>query len=655
MKNKLVFKLGIQMLLVVLIIAAVFYFIISMQARQLEQGVLDKAKLFSSILGLHLDRIISDNLDAYSRLQQAVVNLTRGQDQIENIRIISPEFTILVSNLKDEIWQKADAAEIKILKEVLDKKTEQSKTEKLLGKDRIIHYLPLFSGDKGVAKGSLIGVLELGVRFPSQQAQVMAYLRTNMSVYFKQEATAMAHALSDSLRDVLNQVRRNSQYLNVLTENIREDTDIQDIKVLSRDLILLETADVAKALSFIDVKENSLYREVMRKETAISARSSPGGKNIMEVVSPLYALNSGKKHVDGVVGVTISLDRVAALVRERRNNILFMSLVIIVMFFVLIGMFFRVAVLAPVKQLGDMAAKVGQGDFSQRVRLNAKDEIGELAESFNRMSTELERSKKEIEDWNLHLQDKVQKISRELEEKQAKLTETQRMASLGILSSGIAHEINNPLNIILGHTQMLLKEVRGNNGLRDAEETKRLLGIIEEYTKRCAHIVQSLLQFAQKKEVYFRETDLRAALENAIMFTSSRLAKKNVEMRKEIAGNLPQIQADGVQLEQVFINIILNAEQSTPDDGTISVRAGLDSRCENIEIVFTDTGSGIDEEDLKRIFDPFFTTRSPGEGVGLGLSISYGIIKNHGGDIKVESVFGQGTTFAIHLPVKIDK
>ena len=330
-----------------------------------------------------------------------------------------------------------------------------------------------------------------------------------------------------------------------------------------------------------------------------------------------------------------------------------MCLLIILAFSLLIGLFFKRNVLVPIGDLISLTQAIAKGDLSRRTRAYGTYEFSQLARAFNEMSDELARSKDEIQNFNLSLRERVDEVSAQLKEKQAQLLESEKLASLGVLSSGIAHEINNPLGIILGHTQMILKNLKSGKGLTEAQEVEKLLEEVEINTKRCSRIVSSLLHFARKKEVNREDTAVAQILDNALVFASGRLSSKGIKVEKEVDASLPVIPADPVQLEQVFINIIFNAEQSMAEGGRLVIRAEAPETDKGyFTLVFKDNGKGIAAKDLSRIFDPFFSTKDPGQGSGLGLSLSYGIIKAHGGDIRITSKKGKGTRAIVVLPVK---
>jgi two-component system NtrC family sensor kinase len=256
-----------------------------------------------------------------------------------------------------------------------------------------------------------------------------------------------------------------------------------------------------------------------------------------------------------------------------------------------------------------------------RVEAQGKGELAALAQSFNSMVETLEVTQRQL----LH---------------------KEKLASMGQLAAGVAHEINNPLGTILLFSDLLYKEMPEDDSRRSD-----LRRIIDE-TRRCKIIVADLLNFARQQEVLAQETNLNQMLEQAIEAVQHQPTFGGVHIVRRLTEDLPALEADPAQLQQVFVNLLNNAAEAMPDGGTITVttRPGGDA---TLQACIADTGCGIPRENLGRLFTPFFTTKAPGSGTGLGLSIVYGIIKMHRGQITVESELGRGTTFTVTLPLKL--
>ncbi len=239
---------------------------------------------------------------------------------------------------------------------------------------------------------------------------------------------------------------------------------------------------------------------------------------------------------------------------------------------------------------------------------------------------------------------KIEEAYRELKKTQNQLIQSEKMATIGTLAGGIAHEINNPLGSILINTQMLLNDIKD-------EEKRESLKLIEESARRCRDIVQNLLSYSRRHELEeFMPVNLNEVIDNSYNLIRHQLRMDNINVEIKY-GNISNVDGNANELQQVFTNLILNARDAIKKSGkrgTITIRTFQEDKFIVSEV--TDNGSGIPEEYIKRIFDPFFTTKDIGEGTGLGLSIVYKIIEKHNGKIYVSSKLGEGTTFTIKLP-----
>jgi signal transduction histidine kinase len=224
------------------------------------------------------------------------------------------------------------------------------------------------------------------------------------------------------------------------------------------------------------------------------------------------------------------------------------------------------------------------------------------------------------------------------------LMQADKLASIGQLASGIAHEINNPLNIILGYTQLLLRD-------EEKESQKHQdLKIIEKHARTCKIIVGDLLSFARSTKTKKGVTHIHTVIEELLSVVRNSFELDRIQIERVFDSRVPEMVLDGEKIKQVFMNLLMNAKQAIGKDGTIRLISQYKGSCSQVRVQVIDSGCGISPEHLPCIFDPFFTTKSTGEGTGLGLSVSYGIIKNHGGEIKVDSHVGLGTTFTVILP-----
>jgi two-component system NtrC family sensor kinase len=273
----------------------------------------------------------------------------------------------------------------------------------------------------------------------------------------------------------------------------------------------------------------------------------------------------------------------------------------------------------PIRHMTTVIRDIKRGQFHRQMEITSRDELGELAITFNRMTSNLQRN-------------------RELE---ASLAQQGKMASLGVLSSGVAHEINNPLGVILGYAGYL------ENKLDPEDPNHHFIHEIKRESKRCKKIVQDLLNYARTPQPEFAETDLNQLLDQIISFAANHTDMHGVEIIKQFTDTLPALSIDGDQIRQVAINLILNAGAAMTNGGLLTISTCREE--DDVVLTFTDTGSGIDDADIERIFEPFYTTKD--RGTGLGLAITRQIIEQHHGSIQMTSRLNQGTTVTIRLPL----
>lgn len=292
-------------------------------------------------------------------------------------------------------------------------------------------------------------------------------------------------------------------------------------------------------------------------------------------------------------------------------------------------------------------------DITERKQLEDKllEYNQKLEEIVKARTDELATANKDLKTTNAELRsqrEQLQLTLKKLEEAQGQLVETEKMASLGILTAGVAHEINNPLNYIFNGA-VAIEEYIKEKYPDDSRELRQLFDAINMGIDRTAEIVKSLNKYSRGEEKKFHECDIHEIINNCLTMLTNQY-KNRIEIDKNYRKDLPQIMGREGKLHQAFLNIILNAIQSIEDKGTITIRT--EEADGNIKVSVRDTGSGIPKENMKNIFDPFFTTKDPGKGTGLGLSITRRIIQEHGGSINCKSKFKEGSEFIINLPLK---
>lgn len=332
---------------------------------------------------------------------------------------------------------------------------------------------------------------------------------------------------------------------------------------------------------------------------------------------------------------------------NRSQIVIFSTIFLTIVFSLIIFIVLIRGITGPVNSLIKGIQRIASGDFSQKVELQTKDEIGFMAETFNgmaeRLSTmidEKDRLLRTLQDFNLELEKRVKEATDKLRLTQENMARAETLAAVGTLAAGISHEISTPLNTITGFVQLTL------SSLDDTSAIKGDLRVIEQEALRCRKIVQGLLNFARPQKHEEKLTEINGIINETLSLIEYQPSMRKINIKRDLNEKLRPLDADPLQIKQVFLNLILNAIQAMQDGGEL--RIVTDNTGSGIMIEVSDTGTGISEGDMQKIFQPFYTTKK--DGTGLGLSISYGIIKEHGGDIYARTSSDKGTVFRVLLP-----
>ena len=297
----------------------------------------------------------------------------------------------------------------------------------------------------------------------------------------------------------------------------------------------------------------------------------------------------------------------------------------------LLAYFISRSISRPINLLVSASGEVARGNLETRVEKNSNDELGELADTFNSMASALKERDEKLKEFT-----------------RSKIMESERLALIGQLSANVAHELNNPLQGIVTYSHLLLEELATDNPARDSLEK------IVAQANRSRDIIRGLLDFSRQRKPDKTLCDVNVVLKECVSLLEKQALFHNIQINMKLDEIVPSTIIDPSQIERVFINMIVNAADAMEGNGKLDLSTRYNPSDHFIEVEFKDTGHGIAKENMERIFDPFFTTKDTGHGVGLGLAISFGIIKEHNGTISVESEVGKGTTFLVRLPVTKD-
>jgi two-component system NtrC family sensor kinase len=300
---------------------------------------------------------------------------------------------------------------------------------------------------------------------------------------------------------------------------------------------------------------------------------------------------------------------------------------------ILVALVIRI-ITRPLRRLTEAAVTVAAGEYGSTVAVESNDEVGLLASSFNEMS---------------------RKMANDIERLRAmgeQLVRTEKLAAAGTLAAGVAHEVNNPLASISSLIQILQARVPSDAADEPSAETREMLRVISQQIARITQVLRDMTDFARQRPPAHAPLDVARALEASLRLASFDENFKRLNLATDFDPTAPLVSADADQLQQVFLNLLLNARDAMPEDGEIRVSTRYDARATEITIEIADTGAGIAPEHLAHVFDPFFTTKPTGRGTGLGLAVCYSIITAHGGRIEIAPNDGRGTHVRVALPVQ---
>ena len=358
----------------------------------------------------------------------------------------------------------------------------------------------------------------------------------------------------------------------------------------------------------------------------------------------------------GVLDTNLSLERADASVAEGSRKMLAYTLLAMLAISLLSGLFVWRVVYDPVKALKAGTERLTQGELGYQIDMRSKDELGELATSFNIMSRELRQAREEVTAWTHTLEDRVEQKTRELKRAHEHMLQVEKMASIGKLAAIVAHEINNPLSGILTYAKLLKKWLeRGKWDEARRGEIASSLELIESESRRCGEIVRNLLMFSRAAPMNLEWANLNAVVDRCVRLVQHPMELANIQLQADLAADLPAVECDPSQIEQVLLALIMNAIEAMPRGGNLWLRSRLLPASDGVQLQVQDDGAGIQPDILPNLFEPFFTTKEGVHGVGLGLAISRSIVERHGGRIEVASEAGRGTTFTVTLPLDPSK
>ena len=453
-------------------------------------------------------------------------------------------------------------------------------------------------------------------------------------------------------------------------QDVGSQPGIKRVRIFNKDGLVSFSTDPTEVGTVVDKNAEACYKchareaPLVRLNRPDRARqfTLPNEGRVLAVIRPIENqpdcynaachVHPPEKRVLGVVDVHLSLQMVDEQLAENRRRTVLLLLLAAVLFSALSIVFVWLVVHRPIRELMQGTQRVARGDLSVRLPVRSSDELGELAESFNRMTADLSKAHQELTEWARTLEERVRRKSEELERLYATMVASEKMASLGKLAATVAHEVNNPLFGMLTYARLTLKTVQGLD-LDPAVKSAILdnLKVVERESKRCGDIMKNLLAFARQTKPKRALADLNGLVERALKLVRHQFDLQEIQVDVQLDRSAPEILCDAGQVQQVLVVLMVNAAEAMPNGGKLTVESAFDAQSRTVAVRVRDTGSGISPEVLPQIFEPFFTTKEDQHRTGLGLAIAKNIVERHGGRIEVQSEPGQGTEFTVVLPV----
>jgi len=483
-------------------------------------------------------------------------------------------------------------------------------------------------------------------------------------------AAQLSEAIIKSTRFAM--LENKPSFIDRIVTDVAAERDIDKVRILSKSGTIIHSSNMEEIGSQVDQEAEACtachLSEKKRGESRMKGRprifTDPAGKRMLGttavIVNEPSCSNAGchvhdpNQSVLGVLDIVYPLEKIDKTIRRSTITTIGLALGYVTVAALLVSFLINRMVYLPLRDLEQGASRLAAGDLENNIPVRSNDELGQLAASFNSMTAALRRSREELKEWGNTLEEKVAKATRELQLAQAETARGEKLASVGLLAAGIAHELNSPLTGVLTFSHLVRKQLP--DGSPEAED----LDLVIQETKRCAAIIRRLLDFAREKTPEKKFSDVNELLADTVRLIEQAAHVEDIDIIMDLDKDLPEIWIDEDLIKQVFMNILVNAQHAIEGEGRITVRSRYRPDYRNsqlaagpvamVEISIIDTGCGIPQDQLQRIFDPFFTTKAVGKGTGLGLSVSHGTVRAHGGEIEVRSTVGQGSEFRIYLP-----
>ena len=509
--------------------------------------------------------------------------------------------------------------------------------------------------------GAMLGIFSL-----------LGYLTLRLQRQHMEAATLLsAERISDVIRRNTTEymLRNDRDGLHHAISAMANEPVVVRLRVFDREGRISYSSETPEIDQVVDKAAEACYGCHAQKQ-ALSRLNRPDrfriypakGERVLAIITPIENqpdcsnaechAHPASQQILGVLDTHLSLARTDQQLAEVSWRMVACDALAMAAIALLSWIFIRHVVDAPLRELQAGTRKLTEGDLGYQIETHSPDQIGELAESFNIMSLRLRAANEEIVAWAQDLEERVKEKTAELRSAHNEVLHVETMASVGKIAAFVSHEINTPLSGILTYSKLLKKWVENDSVSKEKkQEAVECLDLISSESRRCGELVKNLLSFSRQSPMNVQPTDINRLIGQCTMLLRHNLEIGGVELHTSLAEDLPRLQCDGTQIEQVLLAVIVNAADAMPKGGNLWVESKLSEEGSRVVLTVRDDGSGIPPDVMPKIFEPFVTTKENGHGTGLGLAVSRGIIERHNGKISIESELGKGTTVTITLPV----
>ncbi|MCL4793394.1 MAG: HAMP domain-containing protein [Bryobacteraceae bacterium] len=467
-------------------------------------------------------------------------------------------------------------------------------------------------------------------------------------------------------------LKNDRERLYTLIRDIGKEPGIQRLRIINEDGQVQHSTEESETGTMVDKSAEACYAchaqaqpltKLAQRDRARIFRNA-GGQRTLAVIRPIENqpecsnaachAHPPSRRILGVIDAHLDLSGVDRQLAEHRNSMALFTVASAAVMSVLSLLFVWLVVHRPMRELFAATVMLARGETTHRIHVHTRDEFGILGRSFNAMAAEIHRTHAKLREWADTLESRVQQKTEELETAHRGMLNSEKMASLGRLAATVAHEVNNPLFGMLTYARLTLKDI---DRLEVDEKTKARMRenveLIERESRRCGDLMKNLLAFSRQKAPQLTPVNVNTVVRQAARLMLHQFDLNQIEFAEQLADDLPEIQGDQAQIQQVLIILLANASEAIGQGGEIRVRTAAAPGGEGVRIEVRDNGPGIAPDVIGKIFEPFFSTKEHQHRTGLGLAVAKGIVDRHGGVLRVESEPGEGAAFMVELPVRL--